>query len=227
MVAKKTIERRNKKTGKLDGSVSLAGKKAPSVTKVAAKKAVAKKPSAPKKIATKKPATPVAKTAGPGRVLFPKMVKPVSVKEKLPEDGLSFTSILTSLKNLNEDQMVKLVSSQAAPAVMRSYARSVETASNALLDDEGDDTDLIRYEESWLNAHPALFGESSSYDTVLLDPDSLLIDQVYEIAARTHLALLARKSLDIDESNDYEVLTYAWRKHIGQIHPADEDILLG
>ena len=225
-VAKKTVEIRNKKTGKLAGSVSLAGKKAPkSATKPVAKKAIVKKASAPKKATA-----PVAvKTPGTGRVLFPKIAKttPAPVKDKLPEDGLSFASILSLTKKLDETQMSKLVASQTSPDLMRSYSRSVEVASNALLDDEGDDTELIRYEETWLNAHPALFGESSSYDTALLDPDALIVDQVYEIAARTHLALLARKSLDLDESNDYEVLTYAWRKHIGQIHPDDEDILLG
>ena len=227
-VAKKTVELRNKKTGKLAGSVSLAGKKAPkSATKPVVKKTVAKKPVVTKKEVAKKVAPPAPKTTGTGRVLFPKIIKPVPMKDRLPEDGLSFATILSLTKSLDETQMEKLVSSQTAPEVMRSYSRSIEVASDALLDDEGDDTELIRYEETWLNAHPALFGESSSYDTVLLDPEALLVDQVYEIAARTHLALLARKSLDIDESNEYEVLTYAWRKHIGQIHPDDDDILLG
>lgn len=162
-----------------------------------------------------------------GPRLFPSL-------NKLPEHGLSFDGFLTAVQKLDEATIELLIDTQTTLAPNKwKYARSVEAAQKILTDDEfDDDAALINYEEEWTEKYPRLSegggGEFNAiYDFRFNMSGVISLDKGYEIAARTCLALLARKEdINFADSQDYEVLTSAWRTHVGRIHRDDEDLLV-
>lgn len=220
-------------------------KKAPG--KVVAKKTIAKKVEKPivkKATATKRTMPKVNVVTLDAEPLKKGNVAPLDTEplkkgprlfpsfNKLPDSGLTFDGFLTAVQKLDESTIEKLVDSQTTLAPNKwNYARSVEIAQRAIMDEDSDDADLIEYEEKWLEKYPRLSdgggGDFNAiYDFRFNMSGELSLDKGYEIAARTHLALLARKEdIDFAESSAYEILTTAWRTHVGRIHRDDEDLL--
>lgn len=215
MVAKKTLEVRNKKTGKLDGSVSLAGKKAPSVAKKTAKVIVPKKAKVGSKKSSKKPTNPSIRQV-PIRLDLIALPTPGFKGSPLfaydyPENVDKFGIILRSL---SKKQIKSLADIEEKLSHKATFNYAMDEAFPAL------NSDLLGYEKydsEWRTKYDALIPAGLSEEELDLFEGAILI------ASYADMALLARSEIT---AGTYKTLTADWRAIVGAIHPEDKDLFV-
>ena len=233
MVAKKTVELRNKKTGKLAGSVSLVGKKAPkSAAKIApkVKKAVAEKVTVKKvtaKVVVPKDAPSTNKKSAK-QPTTPSLVQ-VSIRldlEASPTPGFKGSPLFAYdypenvdkfgiiLRGLSKKQIKSLADIEEKQKDQQSFINAMDEAFPAL---NSDLTGYTKYDSEWRTKYDSLLPSGLSEEEKDLFEGAILI------ASYADLALRARQEIT---SGTYKMLTKDWRAIVGAIHPEDKDIFV-
>ena len=233
MATKKTVELRNKKTGKLAGSVSLVGKKAPkSAAKITpkAKKAVAKKPAVKKsvaKVVVPKTAPSTNKKSNK-QPTHPSIIQvPIRLDlEVLPTPGFKGSPLFAYdypenvdkfgiiLRSLSKKQIKSLADIEERQRDQQSFINAMDEAFPAL---NSDLTGYEKYDSEWRTKYDSLLPAGLSEEEKDLFEGAILM------ASYADMALLARSEIT---SGTYKRLTKDWRAIVGAIHPEDKDIFV-